>query len=128
MDNLGGWGTEIEMLGVATMLQVPVYTFSEPGKAATSLNPRWLKYPPLHPAMKVNSNYDKGVNQLVNMSKPPNFHLELLHFNENHYDLAIPEKGQRLPLRTKDLPFNHYYDKLYFLNDIQFLLKIMLTL
>ena len=27
MDNLGVWGTEIEILGVATRLQVPVHTF-----------------------------------------------------------------------------------------------------
>ena len=94
MNKQGVWGTEIEILGVATLLQAPVYTFSEAGKVATSLQPRWLKYSPLQPAMKVISDYDRGVNQLVNMSKPPNFHLELLHFKGSHYDLVIPEKGQ----------------------------------
>ena len=48
----------------------------------------------------MNSDYDKGVNQLVNMPKPPNFHLELLHFKGSHYDLVIPEKGQYI----NDLP------------------------
>ena len=71
MNGLGVWGTEIEILGLATMLQAPVYTFSEAGKAATSPQPRWLKYPPLYPTMKVVSDYDKAVNQLVNMPKPP---------------------------------------------------------
>ena len=99
MNNLGVWGTEIEILGVATMLQAPVFTFSEAGNIATSLQPRWLKYPPLQPATKVNSDYDMGVNQLVNMPKPSNFHLELLHFKGSHYDLVIPEKG-----RFNDLP------------------------
>ena len=72
MNGLGVWGTEIEMLGLATMLQAPVYTFSEAGKAATSPQPskpqpRWLKYPPLYPAMKVVSDYDK-----INLSTCPN--------------------------------------------------------
>ena len=100
MNKQGVWGTEIEILGVATLLQAPVYTFSEAGKVGTSLQPRWLKYSPLQPAMKVISNHDRGVNQLVNMSKPPDFHLELLHFKGSHYDLVIPEKGQfdNLPL------------------------------
>ena len=76
------------------MLQTPVYTFSE-GKVPTSLQPRWLKYSPLQPAMKVNSDYDKGVNKLVNMPKPPNF-----HFKGSHYDLVIAGKGQYI----NDLP------------------------
>ena len=100
MNKQGVWGTEIEILGVATLLQAPVYTFSETGKVAISLQPRWLKYSPLQPAMKVISNYDREINQLINMLKPPDFHLELLHFKGSHYDLVIPEKGHfnNLPL------------------------------
>ena len=96
MNNPAVWGTDVEILGVATLLQAPVYTFSAAGKAGMSSKPRWLKYLPLQPAKKVNSDYDKGVNQLVNMPKPPNFHLELLHFQGNHYDLVIPEKGKHI--------------------------------
>ena len=45
MNKQGVWGTEIEISGVATLLQAPVYTFSEAGKVATS---RWLKYSPFN--------------------------------------------------------------------------------
>ena len=78
-------------MGVATMLQAPVYTFFKAEKVPTSLKQRWLKYPPLQPAMKVDSDYNK---ESINLLSCPNLHLELLHFEESHYDLVIPGKGQ----------------------------------
>ena len=43
MNNLAVWGTDVEILGAATLLQAPVYTFSAAGTAS---KPRWLKHPP----------------------------------------------------------------------------------
>ena len=72
----------MEILGFATMLQVPVYTFfSEARNTATS---------------KIAEIPTPGRGSII----CPNFHLKPLYFKENHYDLVIPEKGQRI----NDLP------------------------
>ena len=46
MDASGVWGTELEILAAATMLQAPVYTYTQ----INSNSYRWLRYLPLSPA------------------------------------------------------------------------------
>ena len=47
MDKSGIWGTEIELLADATMLQAPVYTYTHMGSTGTY---RWSKFHPLAPS------------------------------------------------------------------------------
>lgn len=86
MDKSGIWGTEIELLAAATMLQAPVYTYTQMGSTGTY---QWSKFHSLAPPTNIYCDYDAGVNKLVNMPKPSDWHIELLHFGWCHYDLIV---------------------------------------
>ena len=87
MDKSGIWGTEIELLAAATMLQAPVYTYTQLG---TTGSYGWSKFHPLAPSTNIMCDYDAGVKKLVNMPKPLDWHIELFHFSRSHYDLIVP--------------------------------------
>lgn len=71
MEKEGNWATELEILGLAHMLDVNIYTFS---------NGTWLKF--------------SGQN--ISASIRPNRNgLYLNHMNENHYDVVL-EVGELL--------------------------------
>ena len=87
MDVSGVWGTELEILAAATMLQAPVYTYTQ----INSKSYRWLRYLPLSPAHSVTCKYHDSVQRLVHMIKPADYHLELFHFNSSHYDVIVAD-------------------------------------
>ena len=89
MDTFGVWGTDIEILAAATMLQVPVYTFAQ---LDDSREYRWSRYCPLAQPSQITCDYVPSIRRLVHMTKLPNYHLELLHFNGNHYDLIVSDE------------------------------------
>ena len=86
MDTGGVWGTEIELLAAATLLQTPVYTYTQMGNANAY---RWSRFHPLATPTNTVCNYDAGVKKLVHMPKPSDWHMELLHFGGCHYDLIV---------------------------------------
>jgi len=57
MDHSGVWGTEIEILAAAMLLQAPVYTYTQ----TNSNSYRWLRYLPMSPAHSVNHLYPVDV-------------------------------------------------------------------
>ena len=86
MDTNGIWGTDIELLAVATMLQAPIYTYTQ---FHDSQEYQWSRYHSLAQPSQVVCDYVPSIRKLVHVTKPPNYHLELLHFNGNHYDLIV---------------------------------------
>ena len=69
-------GTEIELLAATTMLQAPVYTYT---------NYQRSKFHPLASPTNIYCDYDAGVQKLPK----PDWHIELLHFGGCHYDLFV---------------------------------------
>ena len=88
MDVSGVWGTEIEILAVATLLQAPIYTYTSTGKPGSY---RWVRYSPLSHPNQVVCDYVACIHKLVHLHKSPDYHLELFHFDSCHYDLIVPE-------------------------------------
>ena len=87
MDRSGVWGTEIEILAAATLLQAPLYTYTQ----TNSNSYRWLRYLPMSPAHSVNCDYHDSIHRLVYTVKPADYHLELFHFNRSHYDVIVAD-------------------------------------
>lgn len=92
MDNRGVWGTEIELLAAATLLQVPVYTYT---LMINSKLYQWSRFLPLSQPSQVVCDYAPGIRKLVYMTKPLNYHLELFHFNGCHYDVIVPAEPDK---------------------------------
>ena len=86
MDTNGIWGTDIELFAVATMLQAPIYTYTQ---FHDSREYRWSRYYSLAQPSQVVCDYVPSIRKLVHMTKLPNYHLDLLHLNGNHYDLIV---------------------------------------
>ena len=90
MGHSGIWGTEIEILAAATLLQAPIYTYTV--RTQTNSNSyHWLRYLPLSPAHSVNCDYHDSFRRLVYVAKPPDYYLELFHFNRSHYDIIVAD-------------------------------------
>ena len=87
MDRNGIWGTEIKILAAATLLQAPIYTYTQ----TNSNSYHWLRYRPLSLVRSVNCDYHDSIRRLVYVVKPPNYHLELFHFNRSHYDIIVAD-------------------------------------
>ena len=82
MDTSGIWGTEL--LAAATLLQVPVYMYTQMESTGAY---RWSKFCPLAPPTIIVCDYDASIKKLVDMLKPTDWHIELLHLGGSHYDL-----------------------------------------
>ena len=67
MDKSGIWGTEIELLAAATMLQAPVYTYTHMGSTGTYW---WSKFHPLAPSTNIMCDCDAGVRSLLLCPNP----------------------------------------------------------
>ena len=68
MDVSGVWGTEIEILAVATLLQAPIYTYTSTGKPGSY---RWVRYSPLSHPNQVVCDYVACIHKLVHLHKSP---------------------------------------------------------
>ena len=88
MGKQGEWGTDIEILAMATILQVLMYAYTLHHQSETFYH--WIRYKPFHPAKFDTS----ALERLMHMTKPPYYHLELLHLNKCHYDLIVSAQGQ----------------------------------
>ena len=86
MDISGIWGTEIELLAAATLLQAPMYTYTQMGSTKSY---RWTRFHPLAPPTNIVCDYAACIEKLVYMPKPSDWHIELLHFGGCHYDLIV---------------------------------------
>ena len=86
MDTNRIWGTDIELFAVPTMLQAPIYTYTQ---FHYSREYRWSRYHFLAQPSQVVCDYVPSIRKLVHMTKLPNYHLDLLHLNGNHYDLIV---------------------------------------
>ena len=87
-------GTDIELLAMATMLQIPLYTFTKHQSRSNVYH--WIKFTPFHPS-QFSCSYSSALCSLVKMNKPLKCHLELLHLNGNHYDLIITSTDSPSP-------------------------------
>ena len=80
------WGTAIEILAIASLLQIPVYTYSPAGSHNKVY--RWIRYNPLPESslhFPTDESYPKGADELN--------HLELVHTGAYHYDCVVWEDG-----------------------------------
>ena len=80
------WGTAIEILAIASLLQIPVYTYSPAGSHNKVY--RWIQYNPLPESslhFPTDESYPKGADELN--------HLELVHTGAYHYDCVVWEDG-----------------------------------
>jgi len=84
MDVSGVWGTELEILAAVTLLQAPVYTYTQ----INSNSYRWSRYLPLSPVHPI---YHDSVQRLVHMIKPADYHLELLHYKRSHCNVIVAD-------------------------------------
>ena len=81
------WGTAIEILATASLLQIPVYTYSPAGSHDKVY--RWIRYNPLPESslqFPSDESYPKGANELD--------HIELVHTGGYHYNCVVCEDGQ----------------------------------
>ena len=92
------WVTEIELLAVVTLLQVPVYTYTL--MSILKLY-QWSRFLSLSRPSQFKCDYAPGIRKLVYMTKPLNYHLELFHFDGCHYVILPAEPGK------KDLAIHH---------------------
>ena len=88
MDRNGVWGTDIEILAAATMLQIPVYTYTSQ-RSEGSYN--WIRFHPLSAASSLVCDYHKSIQRLVIVTKPPDYHIELFHLSGYHYDVIVSD-------------------------------------
>ena len=82
----GIWGTHTEILALASLLNLNIYTYLKPEGRATY---EWHRYKPLGKAKPVNS---------LNSSPPKSYHIEIVNIQNIHYDRIVPVQGFQLPL------------------------------
>jgi len=72
MPNDGVWGTDTEILDLATILKAPMYTLSRENSNLY----RKLRYLPLSVPGSIQCDYVKTLKKPLYMDKPRNFHLD----------------------------------------------------
>ena len=78
MDTNGIWDTDIKLLAAATMLQAPIYTYTKFHDSRENIGGQGIIQP-----SQVVCDYVPSIRKLVHMTKPPNYHLELLYCSNN---------------------------------------------
>ena len=74
--------TQAEIFAVATLLKIQIFAFPcQPG----SQEYHWLCYKPLRRGYSV-SKCPKSVQKLWKLTLPSNYHIELIHSFQNHFD------------------------------------------
>ena len=90
------WGTALEILAAASLLQMPIYTFTSAGSKQGRY--RWVCYKPLvESALTWFPEDEPYPRKAFEMS-----HIELLHSGGCHYDLRFDELAK---LRCCDITF-----------------------
>lgn len=79
------WGTATELVALASMLQVPVYTFTNCSSPTYS----WHMYHPIQMEMLSFDN-NPALKGLAKRFMEAKYHIELLHYSECHYDRVAP--------------------------------------
>ena len=86
IENLGEWGTQAEIFAAATILKIQIFVFTcKPG----SQEYHWLCYKPLGRGYSV-SKCPTSVQKLWKLTPPSNYHIELIHSFQNHFDRVAP--------------------------------------
>ena len=91
----GEWGSQIELIAVATILQVPVFLFSQQEDGTR----KWIRYEPKN-TDDVNMDFHPRLEQLREIIIPLSFRIELCQSpNRSHFDricslnpLSVPEE------------------------------------
>ena len=82
IENLGEWGTQAEIFAAATILKIQIFVFTcKPG----SQEYHCLCYKPLGRGCSV-SKCPTSVQKLWKLTSPSNYHIELMHSFQNHFD------------------------------------------
>ena len=69
------WGSATELIAVASMLQIPVYTFTKSSSQTYS----WHKYSPLQ-LQKLCFQHNPALKVMATRFAKASYHIELLHF------------------------------------------------
>ena len=83
------WGSATELIAVASMLQIPVYTFTKSSSQTYS----WHKYSPLQ-LQKLCFQHNPALKVMATRFAKASYHIELLHFSGCHYDRVISATKQ----------------------------------
>ena len=89
------WGSATELVALASMLQVPVYTFTN--SASHTYN--WHRYSPLQ-VEKLSFQFNPALKVLAKRFTKANYYIELLHYNACHYDRVVSLAKQSCSLPT----------------------------
>ena len=97
INNLGTFGTQVEIYAFSYFLNLPIYVYSMVGLASSW---RWLHYRPKN-TLKYNPLYSN-----LPLPPPDNYHIELCHINGNHFDRVTPLS--HLFKSASDSPYDQY--------------------
>ena len=80
----GVWGSATELISLASMLQVSVFTFTKASSTCYS----WYKYQPIQ-LDKLSFQHNPALKVLAKRFAKASYHIELLHYSECHYDRVV---------------------------------------
>ena len=82
----GQWGSQIELIAVATILQVPVFLFSQQEEGSR----KWIRYEPKSTA-DINLDFHPKLRYLREINTPKSFRMEICQSqNRSHFDRICP--------------------------------------
>ena len=87
------WGSATELVALASMLQVPVFTFTN--SASHTYSYSWHRYSPLQ-LENLSFQLNPALKVLAKRFANANYHIELLHYSACHYD-RIVSLAKQLP-------------------------------
>ena len=103
----GQWGSQIELIAVATILQLPVFLFSQQEDGSR----KWIRYEPKSIA-DVNLDFHPRLRHLREINIPKSFRMEICQSqNRSHFDRICPLNTHLVPEepvpKQKDLFLYH---------------------
>ena len=87
MKNLGEWGTQAEIFAMATLLKLPIFVFTF---ETNSQQYHWLCYKPIAYNLCIANNCSDNVKKVWKLVPPTNYHIELIHSFQTHFDRVAP--------------------------------------
>lgn len=89
----GQWGSQIELIAVASILQVPVFLFSQQEDGSR----KWIRYEPKNIA-DINLDFHPRLRHLREINTPKSFRMEICQSqNRSHFDRICPLNTHFLP-------------------------------
>ena len=87
------WGSATELVALASMLQVPVFTYTNSVSHTYSYS--WHRYSPLQ-LENLSFQFNPAIRVLAKRFTKGNYHIELLHYSECHYGRIVSLTKQLL--------------------------------